>query len=68
MSSNCQYKWAIYVTIRGEEINTPYLQSIWFNKKKDCVNNYVSCIKNKGYDIPDSYGSKEYIVKRKAIA
>ena len=67
MSSDCQYKWAIYVIIRGEESHTPYLQSIWFDKKKDCIHNYISYIKKKGYDIPDSYGSKEYILKRKVI-
>jgi hypothetical protein len=49
----------------GEE--SPLLESRWFNFKIECKGDFNQRVVKEGYDLPDSCGSKEYIVRRKEI-
>jgi hypothetical protein len=61
-----QYKWLVVITFRnGEE--SPLLESRWFDSKIECKRDFNQRVLKEGYDLPDSCGSKEYIVRRKEI-
>lgn len=63
-----QYKWVIlaWSTLNKDEKKWILQESDWFDKKNDCVNNFKEKTK-RGYDIVDSWGYEEYIIKRKIL-
>lgn len=42
------------------------LESQWFDKKEECIADFQEKMKE-GYDIVDSWGSEEYLLKRKTM-
>lgn len=56
----CQYKWMVVIMYsEGEE--DIVLESRWFDSKKACKKDFD------GYSLPDSFGSREYIIRRREI-
>lgn len=63
-----QYKWKILAwnALRRNERKWTLLESQWFDKKEDCIADFKEKMK-KGYSIADSWGSEEYILKRRIM-
>jgi hypothetical protein len=63
-----QYKWEIlaWSALKKDGKKWVLHESDWFNKKEDCIKNLQEKTE-RGYDIADSLGSEEYILKRKVI-
>ena len=73
-SQRVQYKWKIIAwnVLRKEDKNfdqkTWTLQeSQWFDSKKTCIKDFKSVTKN-GYDVVDSWGISEYLLKRTVMS
>lgn len=61
-----QYKWKIvaWSALKNSDNKTWTIQeSQWFDKKQACINDFKENMKN-GYDVADSWGSEEYLMKR----
>lgn len=43
------------------------LESQWFDSKIDCKKDFNQRVLKEGYSLPDSCGSREYIVRRREI-
>lgn len=71
-SQRTQYKWEIIAWSaqrlqKESEKKTWVLQeSHWFDRKADCIKDFQTAIKH-GYDIVDSWGSDEYLLKRRVM-
>lgn len=63
-----QYKWKIlaWSALRLNKKKWTLQESPWFDQKKDCIANFKEKMKN-GYDIADSWGSEEYLLKRRVM-
>lgn len=63
-----QYKWEIlaWSALKKDKEKWTLHESKWFNKKEDCIIDFKEKIQ-RGYGIVDSWGSEEYIIKRKVI-
>lgn len=63
-----QYKWKIVAwnALRRNEKKWTLQESQWFNRKEECIANFKEKMKN-GYDVADSWGSEEYLLKRRAM-
>lgn len=64
-----QYKWKIlaWSALRNSDNKKWTLQeSKWFDKKQECINDFKEKMKN-GYDVVDSWGSEEYLMKRRIM-
>ena len=64
-----QYKWKIlaWSALRKKEKNWTMQESQWFDRKEDCIVDFKEKMRN-GYDIADSWGSEEYILKRRIMS
>lgn len=63
-----RYKWKIlaWSALRRNEKKWKLQESRWFDKKEDCIANFKEKMKN-GYDISDSWGSEEYLLKPRVM-
>lgn len=64
-----QYKWKILAwnALRNSDSKKWTLQeSQWFDKKEDCIIDFKEKTRA-GYDIADSWGSEEYLLKRRIM-
>lgn len=64
-----QYKWKIVAwnALKNSDKKKWTLQeSQWFDKKQTCMNDFKEKMKN-GYDVVDSWGSEEYLMKRRIM-
>jgi hypothetical protein len=61
-----QYKWEIlaWSAIRRDGKKWTLQESQWFNKKEDCITDFKQKM---SYDIVDSWGSEEYLLKRRVM-
>jgi hypothetical protein len=61
-----QYKWELlaWSALKKDSKKSTLHKSDWFNRREDCIINFKEKIQ-RGYDIADSWGSEEYIIKRK---
>lgn len=63
-----QYKWNVLAwnCIGRDTKKWTLLESQWFDKKEECIADFQEKMKE-GYDIVDSWGSEEYLLKRKTM-
>lgn len=64
-----QYKWKILAwnALRNSDSKKWTLQeSQWFDKKEDCIIDFKEKTRA-DYDITDSWGSEEYLLKRRIM-
>lgn len=71
-SQRTQYKWkivawsALRLSKESDKKTWTLQESQWFDRKADCINDFQTVIKH-GFDIADSWGSEEYLLKRRVI-
>lgn len=63
-----QYKWKVLAwnCIGTDKKKWTLLESQWFDKKEECIADFQEKMKE-GYDIVDSWGSEEYLLKHQTM-
>lgn len=66
ISLACHYKWLVGIVYRDGKEDILW-ESRWFDSETDFKMDFDQKKLKDGYSLPDSFGSREYIIQRREI-